>query len=393
VLSACFVPRVTTCRGTVSAPQRRSPIHHRDLNPSIIAVAPAAFPARKSGRVTALPNCDSETRSQTVCCVDLSGRPQPAMADTASAPSLLACLQKPRAAAKRPAAKPLPPARRVKSPREEAGLGRLQATRPPPAQADAASSAPHAAAADVLLPAHQFYGRQPSQAPDQPHPPSHSSSTTTTPLRPAAAATPAAAADWARSDWPIHRFPLQQKAFDFTDAHPQGQHLRVFAQEASTDGRRSFLVTTPASFWRHYLQVRAAPAPALARLHQRTRAADAAAPIPAPLQPARNRNAGRALLARPSLSNPLCPRPLTPSPPAPWPGLRAAAPLLRDHPPGQPLPPLLRPGVPEGAQPGWVGGWVRGCAGSEERPAAPGRWLAAARRLACRRCTPASDQR
>jgi hypothetical protein len=178
-----------------------------------------------------------------------------------SAPSLLSCLLKPRPATKRPASPALPPPRTAKAPREgPGGLSKPssdgQVAGPPRPQAAGAASSSRAPAGAELLPAHQFYGSRhaagsSSGSAHAPTPPA--------PAAPAAAAAPAA--EGAAADCPIHRFPLQQKAFAFIDAHPQGRHLRVFAQEASTDGKRSFLVTTPASFWRYYLQVRSRPPP------------------------------------------------------------------------------------------------------------------------------------
>jgi hypothetical protein len=180
---------------------------------------------------------------------------------TPAAPSLLSCLLKPRPAPKRQAPA-LAPARPGKTPREgpsrPSSSQRQAAPAPPPARAAGAAGSSSQAPAAELLPAHQFYGSRPAAPPAQRHDPGTSSSDAHAP-----AAQPAAQAAWGpAADCPIHRFPLQHKAFAFLDAHPQGPHLRVFAQEASSDGKRSFLVTSPASFWRHYLQVRL-PLPAL----------------------------------------------------------------------------------------------------------------------------------
>ncbi|GLI64982.1 hypothetical protein VaNZ11_008406, partial [Volvox africanus] len=50
---------------------------------------------------------------------------------------------------------------------------------------------------------------------------------------------------------PRMEFKLQRQAFEFFDQQkePWSQHLRVFARELSGDGKRCFLVTTPAQLW------------------------------------------------------------------------------------------------------------------------------------------------
>ena len=57
---------------------------------------------------------------------------------------------------------------------------------------------------------------------------------------------------WSLALTPYRLFPLQQQAFDYLDSYPtqaQRLQLRVFAQETHEDGRRAYLVTTPAKLW------------------------------------------------------------------------------------------------------------------------------------------------
>ncbi|EFJ49295.1 hypothetical protein VOLCADRAFT_120785 [Volvox carteri f. nagariensis] len=56
---------------------------------------------------------------------------------------------------------------------------------------------------------------------------------------------------WMEASAPRAEFKLQQQAFEFLDQQRAQwlQHLRVFGKELSGDGKRRFLVTTPARLW------------------------------------------------------------------------------------------------------------------------------------------------